>query len=147
MADDVELIGIAKRFGATEVLRGISLAVPRGELFFLLGPSGCGKTTLLRTIAGLSARRGPSRCRRPDVTAAAGRAPLGMVFQNYALFPHLSVADNVAYGLDGARHARPEPRAIARSARVVRLDGARAPLPTQLSGGQQQRVALARALS
>ena len=149
MADDVELIGIAKRFGATEVLRGVSLVVPRGELVCLLGPSGCGKTTLLRVLAGLvRPDEGRVLIRGADVT----RTPpyerrIGLVFQNYALFPHMTVRDNVAFGLEARGVREPEIGGrIARTLALLRLTGLEHRYPRQLSGGQQQRVALARAL-
>jgi putative spermidine/putrescine transport system ATP-binding protein len=149
VADDVELIGIAKRFGATEVLRGVSLSVPRGELLCLLGPSGCGKTTLLRILAGLiMPDEGRVLIRGADVT----RTPpyerrIGLVFQNYALFPHMTVRDNVAFGLEARRVREPEvSERITRALGLLRLSGLERRYPRQLSGGQQQRVALARSL-
>jgi len=148
-APDVELTGISKRFGATEVLRGIDLTVGRGELVCLLGPSGCGKTTLLRILAGLvQPDAGRVRIRGRDVTGVpAYERQLGLVFQSYALFPHLTVRDNVAFGLDarGIRGAEAA-RRIARVLELVHLGGLDRRYPRQLSGGQQQRVALARAL-
>jgi len=148
-APDVEIVGVAKRFGATEVLRDIDLAVGRGELVCLLGPSGCGKTTLLRILAGLvHPDRGRVIIRGRDVTRMpAYERRIGLVFQSYALFPHMTVRDNVAFGL-GARGIR-EPEMAQRIRRVLellRLSELEARYPRQLSGGQQQRVALARAL-
>jgi putative spermidine/putrescine transport system ATP-binding protein len=148
-APDVELTGISKRFGATEVLRGIDLTVGRGELVCLLGPSGCGKTTLLRILAGLvQPDAGRVRIRGRDVTGVpAYERQLGLVFQSYALFPHLTVRDNVAFGLDARGIRRAEAaRRIARVLELVHLGGLDRRYPRQLSGGQQQRVALARAL-
>ena len=146
---DVEITGVAKRFGATEVLRDIDLAVRRGELICLLGPSGCGKTTLLRILAGLvRPDRGRVVIRGADVT----RTPpydrrIGLVFQNYALFPHMTVRENVAFGLHARRIREPEVgQRIARALGLLRLTGLEHRFPRQLSGGQQQRVALARAL-
>jgi putative spermidine/putrescine transport system ATP-binding protein len=148
-APDVELTDISKRFGATEVLRGIDLTVGRGELVCLLGPSGCGKTTLLRILAGLvQPDAGRVRIRGRDVTGVpAYERQLGLVFQSYALFPHMTVRDNVAFGLD-ARGIRgvEAGRRIARVLELVHLGGLDRRYPRQLSGGQQQRVALARAL-
>jgi len=149
VADDVELIGIAKRFGATEVLRGISLAVPRGELVCLLGPSGCGKTTLLRILAGLiMPDEGRVLIRGTDVTRTPPYARrIGLVFQNYALFPHMTVRDNVGFGLKMARTPKRDAGGrIEESLALVGLDEFADRLPAQLSGGQQQRVAVARAL-
>ena len=148
-APDVELTRISKRFGATEVLRDIDLTVRRGELVCLLGPSGCGKTTLLRILAGLvRPDAGAVRIRGRDVTRLpAYERRLGLVFQSYALFPHMTVRDNVAFGLDarGVRGAEADDR-IARALDLVHLGGFDRRYPRQLSGGQQQRVALARAL-
>ena len=148
-AVDVELSGIAKRFGATEVLRDIDLQVQRGELVCLLGPSGCGKTTLLRILAGLVAPdRGRVSIRGKDVTRTPPYARrIGLVFQNYALFPHMTVRDNVAFGLDARGVREPDTgQRIARALELLRLSGLERRYPRQLSGGQQQRVALARAL-
>ena len=146
----VEIREVTKRFGDVTAVDGVSLEIRRGELFALLGPSGCGKTTLLRVIGGLEApTTGTVRIDGSDVTRIAPHLrPAHMVFQQYALFPHLSVADNVAFGL---RYKRDLPRA-AHAARVgealalVRLAGLEKRFPHQLSGGQRQRVALARAL-
>lgn len=143
----LELRGIAKRFGAVIAVDDFSLAVPDGEIVALLGPSGCGKTTVLRIVAGLE---------RPDVGRVflAGRDAtdwppekrgVGLVFQSYALFPHLSVGANVAYGL---RSRRGERKARVRELLgLVGLSGYERRRPHQLSAGQQQRVALARALA
>ena len=149
----VEVVGAVKRFGPVAAVDGVSLAVGRGEFFALLGPSGCGKTTLLRLIAGLEVPdAGTIRLGGVDVTGLpAHRRPVHTVFQQYALFPHLTVAENVGFGLpylDGARR----PGRAQRAARVrealaqVQLDGLGDRRPHQLSGGQRQRVALARAL-
>jgi putative spermidine/putrescine transport system ATP-binding protein len=146
---DVELTGIAKRFGTTEVLRDIHLAVRRGELICLLGPSGCGKTTLLRILAGLvQPDRGRVVIRGKDVTRTpAYDRRIGLVFQNYALFPHMTVHANVAFGLHARGIREPEVGArITRALGLLRLSGLEHRYPRQLSGGQQQRVALARAL-
>jgi spermidine/putrescine ABC transporter ATP-binding subunit len=145
----VEVVGVTKRFGEVAAVDGVSLAVAQGEFFALLGPSGCGKTTLLRLIAGFEApSAGAIRIGGLDVTELpAHRRPVNLVFQHYALFPHLTVAENVAFGL---RYRR-LPRA-ARGARVeealalVRLSELAARRPHEISGGQRQRVALARAL-
>jgi iron(III) transport system ATP-binding protein len=145
----VSLRNVTKRFGTVTVLRGISLEVREQELFFLLGPSGCGKTTLLRLIAGFY---------QPDEGGLlfgeqrmngvpAHRRNTGMVFQNYALWPHMTVAENVAYGLDLRRVGDEEKRRrVAEALEIVQMTPYASRTPNQLSGGQQQRVALARAL-
>ncbi|HEX3500401.1 MAG TPA: ABC transporter ATP-binding protein [Stellaceae bacterium] len=144
------LRGLAKSYGEGKpAVAGIDLDAARGEFLTLLGPSGCGKTTVLRMIAGLVP---PSAGRLAvdgvDITALpAHQRNMGLVFQSYALFPHLSVARNVAFGLEmrGAGKAAIE-RRVADSLALVRLAGLRQRMPRELSGGQQQRVALARAL-
>jgi putative spermidine/putrescine transport system ATP-binding protein len=141
--------GIRVRFGDFAALDGVDLAVGRGELVTLLGPSGCGKTTLLRVIAGFqsqTAGRVEIGGHSLDGVPPEGRN-FGMVFQSYAVFPHMTVADNVAYGLAargvrGAERARRVQSALAR----VRLDAFAARYPDALSGGQKQRVGLARAM-
>jgi iron(III) transport system ATP-binding protein len=141
---------LTKRFGATEVLRGVSLDVEAGTVCALLGPSGSGKTTLLRAIAGLEVpesgevRLGERVLSGPSVWVAPERRRIGMVFQDWALFPHLSVADNVAFGL--ARRDRGG-RRVHDVLAMVGLEGFADRPPGTLSGGQQQRVALARALA
>jgi iron(III) transport system ATP-binding protein len=146
----IEVEGLCKSFGAVEVLHDVSLSVPAGAVVALLGPSGCGKTTLLRTIAGLErAAAGEVRLFGRDVSGPSTHVPperrhVGMVFQDWALFPHLTVGQNVGYGL---------PRGERKGARVddvldmVGLGGLGDRMPATLSGGQQQRVALARALA
>jgi ABC-type Fe3+/spermidine/putrescine transport system ATPase subunit len=148
-AYDVELRGVTRRFGDVAAVDALDLAVVRGEFLSLLGPSGCGKTTTLRLIAGFE---------RPDegVVAIDGsdvsglppyKRPVNTVFQSYALFPHLSVLDNVAYGLKQRRIPRRERRARAEEMlELVHLPAVGSRRPRELSGGQQQRVALARAL-
>jgi iron(III) transport system ATP-binding protein len=141
--------GLCKAFGATRVLDQAALAVPAGRVVALLGPSGCGKTTLLRCIAGLERPdAGQVRLDGRDLSApgafvAPERRRIGMVFQDGALFPHLTVAGNVGYGL--ARSERRGAR-VAEALALVDLDGFGDRLPASLSGGQAQRVALARAL-
>ncbi|MFT3952907.1 MAG: ABC transporter ATP-binding protein [Piscinibacter sp.] len=145
----VRLEGIAKSYGQVVAVRPLDLEIERGTLVTLLGPSGCGKTTLLRMIAGLEqATSGRLFIGGRDVTlASAGERNVSMVFQSYALFPHMSVADNVAYGLVSSGLARRAARAKAEAAlETVGLAGFGERLPSQLSGGQQQRVAVARAL-
>ena len=135
-------------------MRGIDLDVSKGEFLALVGPSGAGKTTLLRIIAGLKPNHsGDLRIGMRDVTHVPARARnIGFVFQNYALFAHMSVAENVAFGLRvRPRHRRPDRRAIAGRVRelleLVQVGDLAARRPAQLSGGQRQRVALARALA
>jgi len=143
------LAGISKRFGATLALRPLELEVPAGRILALLGPSGCGKTTTLRVIAGFEVPdSGAVLLGGRDVTELPpNRRGLGMVFQNYSLFPHMSVAENVAFGLRMRRLPRAERDArVQEMLEVVRLPGYGDRYAHQLSGGQQQRVALARAL-
>ena len=145
----VSIQNLTKKFGETTALRGVSLEVREQELFFLLGPSGCGKTTLLRLVAGFY---------QPDAgTMLFGTQPMngvpphrrntGMVFQNYALWPHLTVAENIAYGLEVRSFPAAErKRKVAETLAIVQMEPYAERRPNQLSGGQQQRVALARAL-
>lgn len=149
MAVEVLLEHLVKRFGATRAVDGVSLRVAPGELFFLLGPSGCGKTTLLRMVAGFCLPdEGRVVLGGEDITQVPPhRRDTGMVFQSYALWPHLSVARNVAFGLEMRRLPRGEiRRRVDEALAAVRLADRAAHRPNQLSGGQQQRVALARAL-
>ena len=144
-----ELDGVTKRFGETTALDELSLLVRRGELMTLLGPSGCGKTTLLNLVAGfLVPDRGEIAIDGQRVTDLPSyRREIGIMFQNYALFPHMNVAANVGYGLRMRRIAKPEiERRVAEALALVKLEGLEDRKPRQLSGGQQQRVALARAL-
>ncbi|MET0567545.1 MAG: ABC transporter ATP-binding protein [Hyphomicrobiaceae bacterium] len=145
----LELDTVTKRYGDFHAVRDVSLEVPDGEFLVLLGPSGCGKTTTLRIIAGfVEATSGMVRLGGQDVTALPPwKRNAGLVFQNYALFPHLTVAENVAFGLEMRKVAKADiaPR-VAEALRLVRLGHLGERLPRQLSGGQQQRVALARAL-
>jgi len=140
---------LTKLYGEHVAVDGVSLNVADGEFLVLLGPSGCGKTTTLRMIAGfVEASHGRVSLGGRDIThEPPHRRNIGVVFQNYALFPHLSVFENVAFGL--RRRKQPEAeikRRVARALGLVRLDGYDDRLPRQLSGGQQQRVAIARAL-
>jgi iron(III) transport system ATP-binding protein len=148
----LEMRGVERRFGRTVAVAGLDLTLPQGAIGCLLGPSGCGKTTALRCVAGFEPvdsgeifARGRLLSSR-DVTAPPATRNIGMVFQDYALFPHLTVLDNVAFGLH--RDARPvrERRALEMLA-LVGLEDCRARYPHEISGGQQQRVALARALA
>jgi spermidine/putrescine transport system ATP-binding protein len=145
----IALEGVSRRFGDSLAVDQVTLTVGKGEFFALLGPSGCGKTTTLRMIAGFEApSSGVIRLEGVDVTQVpAHRRNVNTVFQNYALFPHLSVWDNVAFG--PRSHRLPESevrRRVGEALERVRLPDLARRLPHQLSGGQQQRVALARAL-
>ena len=145
----LELKSISKRFGDFVAVDDVTITLAEGQVLSLLGPSGCGKTTTLRMIAGFEEpSSGQIIVKKRDVTRlAARRRGIGMVFQSYALFPHLSVAENVAFGLEMRGLARVERNArLARALTVVRMEGFADRKPRQLSGGQQQRVALARAL-
>ena len=146
----IALEGITKRFGKAEAaVRDVSLEIGEGEFFSLLGPSGCGKTTTLRMIAGFEVPdEGRIVLQGTDVTTVfSNKRPVNMVFQQYALFPHMSIYDNVAFGLKVKGVPRKEHRGrILEILRVVELEGLENRRPRQLSGGQQQRVALARAL-
>lgn len=148
-AGDLRLEGLTKSFGRDVVVDGLSLHVPRGSFFALVGPSGCGKTTTLRMVAGLERPdAGRVLLGERDVTALRPHErPVNTVFQTYALFPHLSVGDNVAFGPRRRGVSRAESAELAREAlALVELDGMARRRPARLSGGQQQRVALARAL-
>ena len=145
----ITLQELTKRFSGSVVLSSVDLQVPAGELFFLLGPSGCGKTTLLRHIAGFyRPDEGSIWFDDEDVTRLpAHRRGTGMVFQSYALWPHLNVAQNVAFGLEERKRPRKEiEHRVAEALDQVKLHGLGTRKIQQLSGGQQQRVALARAL-
>ncbi len=144
---DVRLAGVTKRFGAVTAVDDLSLTVPAGSFFALLGPSGCGKTTTLRMIAGLEEpTAGSVMLGDEDITRLRPyRRPVNTVFQSYALFPHLDVAANVAFGLR-RRGVRDTAGQVDAMLALVQLDGLGRRRPAQLSGGQQQRVALARAL-
>jgi putative spermidine/putrescine transport system ATP-binding protein len=145
----VALDRVSKRFGKITALDDVSLAVRRGELITLLGPSGCGKTTLLNLVAGfLAPEQGEIAIAGRRVTdVPTYRREIGIMFQSYALFPHMSVAANVGYGLKMRRIAKPEmARRVADALALVKLAGFEDRKPRALSGGQQQRVALARAL-
>jgi spermidine/putrescine transport system ATP-binding protein len=145
----IALSGVSKSFSGNPAVDDVSLEIHEGEFFSLLGPSGCGKTTTLRMIAGFEEPdQGRVVLQGNDVTTvSANKRPVNMVFQQYALFPHMSIYDNVAFGLKvkGVPRADQGPR-IRELMRIVALEGLERRRPRQLSGGQQQRVALARAL-
>ena len=146
---NLTLQGITRKFGEVTAVDDVSLEIGRGELFFLLGPSGCGKTTLLRLIAGFyAATLGRILFDNKDMTRIPPhRRNTGMVFQNYALWPHMTVWENVAYGLILRKVSSSEQKdRVSEALRMVRMDAYDQRSPNQLSGGQQQRVALARAL-
>jgi len=153
LAPDMPLLrieGVAKSFGSFRAVNGVSLDIRAGEFFALLGPSGCGKTTLLRMLAGFET---PDAGRilldgRDIAQVLPHQRPVNMMFQNYALFPHLSVRDNIAFGLKRARLSRADIAArVAEMMALVKLEGLETRKPDQLSGGQRQRVALARSLA
>lgn len=143
----LELTGLTKRFGSFTAVDGIDLSVPAGSFFALLGASGCGKTTTLRMVAGLETpTAGRILLDGEDVSARKPhKRPVNTVFQNYALFPHLTIGENVAFGLR-RRGVKQVDAQVSEMLELVELEGYAGRRPTQLSGGQQQRVALARAL-
>ena len=149
MSVSIHIDNVVKKYGDHTVIDGLSLDVQPGEFFTLLGPSGCGKTTLLRMIIGFNSIEGGEirigDRRINDVPP--NQRNMGMVFQNYAIFPHMSVRDNVAFGLKMRGVSAEEiDRRVDEILRVVKIDALRDRMPTALSGGQQQRVALARAI-
>ena len=150
----IEVRNLCKRYGATEVLKGVTLDVAKGELIALLGPSGCGKTTLLRLIAGLETPdSGEVFCEGVRIIEGSPEARcMGFVFQHYALFRHMTVFENIAFGLRARpRATRPQEAEIRRRVHtlldIIQLDWIAKRYPDQLSGGQRQRVALARVLA
>ena len=148
-AAEVRLHGIGKRFGEVWVLRGVTLEIPRGSFYTILGPSGCGKTTLLRIIAGFATpdEGTVSLDGAPVNSVPPWKRDVGLVFQSYALWPHLSVFDNVAFGLRERREPRDSiQQKVGEALRMVNLEDFERRRPSQLSGGQAQRVALARTL-
>ena len=150
MTDYLRLDGIRKNFGAFQALRDIDLVIAQGEFVCFLGPSGCGKTTLLRIIAGLETQTaGSIRQAGRDISVLPpALRDYGIVFQSYALFPNLTVSDNVAYGLVNRKQPRGQiAKRVDELLRLVGLPGSGPKYPAQLSGGQQQRIALARALA
>jgi len=146
----IQLNALAKQFGPTRVVQDFSLSIPKGAFVSLLGPSGCGKTTVLRMLAGLEQPTGGSiNIDERDVTSLkANQRQIGMVFQAYALFPNLTVAENVAFGLRVAGKPRTEiEKRVEEMLNLIGLPDLGTRYPFQLSGGQQQRVALARAIA
>lgn len=151
---DIKVSGLKKGFGTFPALRGVNLEIHKGELLALLGPSGSGKTTLLRLIAGLETLdSGTVQFDNVDTNGMSVQARrVGFVFQHYALFKHMSISDNIAYGLNvRPRALRPSKQVIKERVlsllKLVQLEGLEGRYPAQLSGGQRQRVALARALA
>jgi len=146
---EVKLEGITKKFGDVTAAGNVNLTIDDGEFFTLLGPSGCGKTTTMRVIAGLEyPDAGKVIFDGKDVTQLPSfKRNTGMVFQNYALWPHMKVSDNIAYGLNVRKTPKNETkRLVEETLELVQLGGLGDRFPSQLSGGQQQRVALARVL-
>ncbi len=146
----LRLDGVAKRYGPVVAVAGVSVQVGQGEFLGLLGPSGCGKTTTLQMIAGFEApTEGRIVLDGQDLSAVPpARRGIGLVFQSYALFPHMTAAENVAFGLEMRRVPRPErERRVAEALDMVHLSHLAGRFPREMSGGQQQRVALARALA
>src|SRR3982074_51744 len=152
-AADIPLLRLdagTKKFGGFRAVDRLSLDIRAGEFFALLGPSGCGKTTLLRMLAGFETPdAGKILLDGMDIAPVLPhQRPVNMMFQNYALFPHLSVRDNIAFGLKRANMPRPQIDArVAEMVTLVKLEGLEKRQPDQLSGGQKQRVALARSLA
>ena len=150
MTAAVEVVDVTRKFGEVQALKGITLSIAEGEFFSLLGPSGCGKTTLLRMIAGLDQpTTGQIIIAGKEMsTVPPHKRPVNMVFQSYALFPHMTVFDNVAYGLRiGKRCTEAEiPARVEEALQLVRLPQVAKRYPRELSGGQQQRIAFARAI-
>ena len=152
MAMQLELDGVSVAYGDSEVVHAVGFSLPAGEIGCLLGPSGCGKTTLLRAIAGFERPSGGSIRLKGEVVASRERMVeperrrVGMVFQDFALFPHLSIGKNIAFGLRDWTRAERDAR-VAELLELVGLPGQGARFPHELSGGQQQRIALARAMA
>lgn len=149
MADSLEFIGISKEFGNVKALNDVSFSVKKGEFFSLLGPSGCGKTTLLRIVAGFEKpTKGKILLDGQDIThIPPNKRPVNTVFQNYALFPHLSIWENIAFGLRVAKRPFNEiKKEVERMLHLIQLTELANKMPDQISGGQKQRVAIARAL-
>ena len=146
---DIELDSVEKWFGATQIVKGVSLAIEAGEFIIFVGPSGCGKSTLLRMIAGLEEiSRGAVRVAGRDATAEPpSKRGLAMVFQSYALYPHMSVRDNIGFSLKTAGVSKVElARKVDEAAKVLKLEPFLDRRPRELSGGQRQRVAIGRCI-
>lgn len=145
----ITIDNVVKKFGKDTIISGLSLQVQPGEFFTLLGPSGCGKTTLLRMIIGFNSIEGGEikLDGKAINTIPTNKRNMGMVFQNYAIFPHMSVGDNVAFGLKNRKIPQARIQAqVDEILKVVKIDHLKKRMPSKLSGGQQQRVALARAI-
>ncbi len=145
----VELKDVRKSFGAAQVIRGVDLTIDSGELLVIVGPSGCGKSTILRLVSGLeTVTSGQILFDGTDVThTPPSKRQLAMVFQSYALFPHLTVAENIGFGLSLARTPKPEiSHRVEEVAKTLQLDALLDRMPRQLSGGQRQRVAIGRSI-
>lgn len=149
MSVSIDIENVIKKYGNDTIINGLSLNIKPGEFFTLLGPSGCGKTTLLRMIIGFNSIEGGliKVGGRTVNDIAPNKRNMGMVFQNYAIFPHMSVKDNVAFGLRMRAISEPEiEKQVDEILKIVKIDHLKERMPAQLSGGQQQRVALARAI-
>ena len=149
MSVSIDIDKVVKKYGDTVVVNGLSVDIMPGEFFTLLGPSGCGKTTLLRMIIGFNSIEGGTISVDGNVIndVATDKRNMGMVFQNYAIFPHMSVKDNVAFGLRMRKVPEKEiEERVDKILKIVKIDHLKDRMPTALSGGQQQRVALARAI-
>ena len=149
MSVAISIENVIKRFGKDTIINGLSLDVRPGEFFTLLGPSGCGKTTLLRMIIGFNSIEGGEIKIDGKVinNIPTNKRNMGMVFQNYAIFPHMSVRDNVAFGLKNRKVPQDQIESqVDEILKVVKIDHLKKRMPSKLSGGQQQRVALARAI-
>ena len=145
----IEIVGVKKSFGAIEVIPDLSLSINDGEFIVFLGPSGCGKSTLLRMIAGLEpVSDGDIRISNKSVIGLApGARDIAMVFQHYALYPHMTVRENMAFGLRNINMDKKEiERRISEAARMLELQDLLERKPVQMSGGQRQRVAISRAV-
>ena len=149
MSRDVHITDAVKTYGDFNAVDHVTIDIQTGELFTLLGPSGCGKTTLLRMIAGFNSIEGGTISFGENVIndIPAHKRNIGMVFQNYAIFPHMSVYDNVAYGLKARKLKKTEiEERVTEALAMVQIESLRDRQPANMSGGQQQRVALARAI-
>ena len=150
MSVAISIENVIKRFGKDTIINGLSLDVRPGEFFTLLGPSGCGKTTLLRMIIGFNSIEGGEIKIDGKVinNIPTNKRNMGMVFQNYAIFPHMSVRDNVAFGLKNRKVPQDQIESqVDEILKVVKIDHLKKRMPSKLSGGQQQRVAVARAIA